>query len=334
MKRIILVRHGESEGNVDRSAHRRIADHAISLTDRGKRQAIQAGQALADFLETLKKDQPMLSSRALQTTGFDDSAYWKNGEHRTHPNHKWSGVPTGWYRKGPPLFRLWTSPYHRTRQTTYGLITGLASKNLEHRILDIREHVNLVEQQAGLFDGLQDNEYKAEYPRETAYYDKQVEFEGKFWAPCPMGESRFDVAQRVHQSFGTFHRDADRHGIENIIVVCHGVSLRAFVMMWCHKPFEWFEKEKNPQNCSIRLIEDGVDKGYVFDGFERRKEVEIPDEWCLNCDKSPETYEEGWGGISLCGHCDEATDCTKGLLQYEDEALTPNLLKLKNAIEG
>jgi hypothetical protein len=32
-------------------------------------------------------------------------------------------------------------------------------------------------------------------------------------------------------------------------------------------PFEWFEKEPNPWNCSIRLIENNVDKGYIFQGF-------------------------------------------------------------------
>ena len=48
----------------------------------------------------------------------------------------------------------------------------------------------------------------------------------------PLGESRFDVAIRVHEAFGTFHRDAERNGVRNIIIICHGVTLRAFVMMW------------------------------------------------------------------------------------------------------
>ena len=83
-----------------------------------------------------------------------------------------------------------------------------------------------------------------------------------------MGENRFQVAQRVHQAFGTFHRDADRHGIQDLIIVSHGVTLRAFVLMWLHLPVEWIETEPNPANCSIRLIEEGEDKGYIFPGFE------------------------------------------------------------------
>jgi len=53
------------------------------------------------------------------------------------------------------------------------------------------------------------------------------------------------------------------------VVICHGVTLRAFVMMWCHLSPEWFEAEANPANGAIRLIDDGVDKGYVFGGFPR-----------------------------------------------------------------
>ncbi|MBL0216079.1 MAG: histidine phosphatase family protein, partial [Myxococcales bacterium] len=51
---------------------------------------------------------------------------------------------------------------------------------------------------------------------------------------------------------------------------CHGVTLRAFVMMWCHFSPEWFEAETNPHNCAVRLIDLGVDRGYLFDGFPRR----------------------------------------------------------------
>ena len=40
-------------------------------------------------------------------------------------------------------------------------------------------------------------------------------------------------------------------------------------MMWCHLSPEWFEAEANPANGAIRLIDDGVDKGYVFGGFPR-----------------------------------------------------------------
>jgi len=162
--------------------------------------------------------------------------------------------------------RLWTSPYRRTRETADGILARAGSW-----ISDRREHILLGEQQFGLFDGVPDDELPTQFPVEWAHYRKLVDHEGKFWARMPLGESRFDVAKRVHQAFGTFHRDALVHGIETIVVVCHGVVLRAFVMMWCHLSPEWFETEPNPANGAIRLLDDGTDRGYLFGGFPRRR---------------------------------------------------------------
>lgn len=45
-KRIILVRHGESEGNADRNNYETIQDYALNLTELGKEQAISAGKEI------------------------------------------------------------------------------------------------------------------------------------------------------------------------------------------------------------------------------------------------------------------------------------------------
>ena len=57
---------------------------------------------------------------------------------------------------------------------------------------------------------------------------------GRFYAKVPLGESRMDVCLRVKQFFGTIQRDATRHGITDLIIVSHGVTIRAFLMMWLH----------------------------------------------------------------------------------------------------
>lgn len=158
--------------------------------------------------------------------------------------------------------RIWTSPYRRTRETADGVETGIG----DAVTLDRREHINLCEQQFGLFDGVPDEELPIRFPNEFAHYQKCVDHEGKFWARVPLGESRFDVAVRVRETFGTFLRDAERYQYKNIVVICHGVTLRAFVMQWLHLTPEWFEAEPTPRNCSIRLIDDGGDRGYIYDG--------------------------------------------------------------------
>lgn len=218
--RILLVRHGESMGNVDKSNHLSIADHAIPLSERGEAQARSSGEFIREWLAENPSD--VVGTRSP---------------------------------------RLWVSPYKRTRQTADGLELG-AGKGV---FLDRRDHILLAEQQFGLFDGLSNEELAVHFPKEHAHYQKCEDHEGRFWARMPLGESRFDVAQRVHQAFGTFQRDADDHGVRDIVVVAHGTTIRAFLMMWLHLPFEWFEAEPNPKNASVRLIEYGEDKGVLFE---------------------------------------------------------------------
>lgn len=49
-KRIILLRHGESEGNVDQAAYVYTPDWRINLTERGRNQADKAGKKLRDVI--------------------------------------------------------------------------------------------------------------------------------------------------------------------------------------------------------------------------------------------------------------------------------------------
>ena len=49
--RIILVRHGESEGNVDDTIYERVPDHRLSLTETGFEQARQTGAVLRTLLD-------------------------------------------------------------------------------------------------------------------------------------------------------------------------------------------------------------------------------------------------------------------------------------------
>lgn len=50
-KRIILIRHGESEGNADKRIYSLKPDFALLLTEKGKAQAYAAGQQLRDIVQ-------------------------------------------------------------------------------------------------------------------------------------------------------------------------------------------------------------------------------------------------------------------------------------------
>eukprot|EP00455_Lapot_gusevi_P050831 TRINITY_DN7464_c0_g1_i1.p1 TRINITY_DN7464_c0_g1~~TRINITY_DN7464_c0_g1_i1.p1 ORF type:complete len:324 (+),score=63.40 TRINITY_DN7464_c0_g1_i1:58-1029(+) len=49
-KRIILIRHGQSEGNVNEAIYEEKPDHAILLTDQGLNQAFEAGKKLKEII--------------------------------------------------------------------------------------------------------------------------------------------------------------------------------------------------------------------------------------------------------------------------------------------
>lgn len=240
--RIFLVRHGESEANVDRSILKSQSDHGVSLTTKGEQDAAEAGKFLKSYYE--------------EQDAFNDGLRKNFGKF----GHSIPKVVRP---------RIWTSPYRRARQTSQIIQDQLGS-----RVLDHREHVLLAEQQFGLFDGHTNEELKTLYPEESRNYDKCMETNGRFWARLPLGESRFDVAVRVHQAFGTFQRDEQQNGVPELIVVCHGVVMRVFIMMWCRLTPEWLDAQPNPPNGSVYLIRSAVEHGYVFLNPESEKGLE------------------------------------------------------------
>jgi len=250
--KIYLIRHGQSAGNVDKDVHNTMADHAIPLSDLGKEQAFTAGQAFASLFNI--------------DHGTEEDAAQKYGTTIADANIEILKT----IAFASPRIRVWLSSYERTRQTADGIFQGFNDYQSYNGTINVnmdrRENIRLCEQQFGLFDGVPDDELHIRFPAEAAHYKKCEDQEGRFWARMPLGESRFDVANRVHESFGTFHRDNERHNIDTLIVVCHGVTLRAFVMQWLHLTPEWFDAEPNPGNCDIRLINDGRDEGYIYRG--------------------------------------------------------------------
>lgn len=175
--------------------------------------------------------------------------------------------------------RMLVSPYLRTRQTADGLAEGLKRRGIE---FDTRESLALREQSFGLFDGLRDDELPLRYPDHHAHYEKHSEFQGEFFAPMPMGESRAMVTDRVRGVFGTILRDmSGRNGppVTDMIVVSHGVTIRCFRLGWFQgkRTWEWCEREPNPWNCSVTTIEGRQGKGWIetqtYEGFEHRKET-------------------------------------------------------------
>jgi broad specificity phosphatase PhoE len=172
--------------------------------------------------------------------------------------------------------RAWNSPYERARQTAMLALAGMGSDGW--RIRDSRENIFLIERDYGLFDGLSSGESAELWPEEYRRFRRYAEYKGNFFARPLNGESDWDVCARVSRFLDTAHRDAQKseNPVPDILVVSHGVTIKALVMMLLHKSIEWFEAEPNPENCSVRHIMRGKsgyleDAGYAFDGFGMQK---------------------------------------------------------------
>jgi hypothetical protein len=106
----------------------------------------------------------------------------------------------------------------------------------------------------------------------------------------PMGESAFDVCQRVCQLFHGILNSREKAAEEGydaqvVIVISHGITSRAFIMMWNHFSPEWFDSSYNFMNGACHCLDSCVPGWYMgsvfggFDdkGFEQPTQPIIPD---------------------------------------------------------
>eukprot|EP00536_Pseudo-nitzschia_multiseries_P014176 jgi/Psemu1/213959/e_gw1.665.26.1 len=226
-KRIILLRHGESLGNVDDTAYSTIPDWKIPLTRRGERQALRAAKELAELID------------------------------------------------GESLF-AYCSPYKRAIGT-WNIIEDYIEDNNEKKlenedntendkdsdsdrigveIIGMREEPRVAEQQFGNFQ----NPHKVR----TAKSERRTF--GRFFFRFPEGESGMDVYSRCSSFLATLSRDIKqidqrysylhRNDNEdmNILIVCHGLTLRLLLMRYFQLTVEEFESSYNSQNAKLVVM--------------------------------------------------------------------------------
>jgi broad specificity phosphatase PhoE len=136
---------------------------------------------------------------------------------------------------------IFVSPYLRTIQTAEQITAKLGGKPLvvhEERIREI---------EFGILDGLTRDGIQQLYPVEFSRRER----EGKYWYRPPGGESRPDVALRVHSFLGTLTREYRR---KSVLVVCHSVVVlifRRLLERWDEAQYMKVDSEDDVLNCSI-----------------------------------------------------------------------------------
>lgn len=94
---IFIIRHGESEGNVDKTIYSRKADYALDLTENGREQAKKAALKLNSIIEGKVEFYTSSWYRARQTCGIIQSYFYgsKIKEDPRLREQEWSGkLPT------------------------------------------------------------------------------------------------------------------------------------------------------------------------------------------------------------------------------------------------
>ena len=274
--RILLVRHGESQSNCDTKLHTLIPDHEISLSSRGIEQAEYAGHCLKayfdkqyadlydDKIPVKDKAEKQLNDLLGTFKGFGENSDLKRS--MKDLLSKFNMNDESLLNEIKPKIKLYNSPYRRTRETA-----KLILKEMKPLIHEVKEDVLLCEEQHGLFDGLEDDEQEKMFPEEFKLFKKTERHNGKFWARYPHGESPFDVAIRLRQFFQSLKED-EENGVKDVILVAHVITIKVFAMAWLNRSPEWYETEKSPGNCAIRVLEDNKDLGYIFGGHRQGQE--------------------------------------------------------------
>ena len=202
-KRIFLIRHGESEGNVNKEVYNTVPDWQISLTELGKQQAANAAEQF------------------YREVGIED-------------------------------VMIYASPWARARQTAAPFrIPEYQASPMVRYIEDPR----LREQEWGNY---QESELKKKIRVERKKY-------GSFFYRIPFGESGADVYDRVTTFFDTMYRDFKKPDFpQNVLIVSHGLTIKAFLMRWFHLSVEWFDKIDTPENCQLIEMELQANGKYVL----------------------------------------------------------------------
>ena len=148
----------------------------------------------------------------------------------------------------PGLDTIFVSPYKRTRQTAEEILSafraGRARKSRTPKEV-VEERVREIE--FGILDGLTTNGIQSKYPEEY----KRREMVGKYWYRPPGGESRPDVALRIHSVLGTLTRDYRK---QVVAVVAHSVVVLCFRRLlerWGEDEYLQVDREDDVKNCSL-----------------------------------------------------------------------------------
>lgn len=233
--KILLVRHAESESNVDLSVHSHTPDPAIRLSPKGYTQAIRLGEVLRPLL-------------------LNDHGHY----------HDRTRIMISPYRRTRETLEGMAIGSRMTSANAH--VTDLAQSAEK-----IHENIALREIEYGVFDGITVEERPIKLPLEHACYQRHLDHEGWVYARMPLGESPADVVGRAKLVLHDIER-AYRQGVKQLIIVSHSQTIRCIRMEMEEQSVQWLTEEPSPPNTSTHYYTfTGINyhnQGLIYDGQE------------------------------------------------------------------
>lgn len=178
------------------------------------------------------------------------------GREQAYMDGKWLKNYFQKYNESPSNIEMLYSPLIRTTQT----------KNLINSTLIVKKSravKQLREQEYGMFEGLDFNKQKEIYPELYKEYMQTKIERGRFFARFPEGESPEDVCNRIKDLVEEVKKISET---KNVIIISHATTIKCFLLVWFnYSPYMWYKNEPIPSNCSIRLINNSHDYGYIYE---------------------------------------------------------------------
>lgn len=167
-----------------------------------------------------------------------------------------TGVFLAEHFKDKTSVKVWNSPYDRTRLTSKAIKDTFDQMKVQY---SKEESIHIAERQFGLVDDVK--EYKTNHLDAFNHYQLHAKEKKEFFARPPLGESPFDMCQRLDFFIRVVLANSQE---ENHVVVSHGAAIRGFIMMQQKWEYEEYMKMPNPYNASVHCIESNIYKGEIF----------------------------------------------------------------------
>uniref|UniRef100_A0A6T6ELV1 Phosphoglycerate mutase (2,3-diphosphoglycerate-dependent) n=1 Tax=Craspedostauros australis TaxID=1486917 RepID=A0A6T6ELV1_9STRA len=214
-EKVVLVRHGQSMGNINEALYATVPDNAMPLTDLGWEQARKTGEILKARIIASGETVHFVVSPYVRTveTFHGIVSAWCDPKEFAHIPDRAKRVKA-WYRRLMEMGLTWNED-PRIREQDFG----------NYQVPEIIKKAKTDRHRFGVF-----------------YYRFQN------------GESASDVFDRVSTFLDSLWRNFDSNRARNYVLVTHGISIRVFLARYFRYTIDQFNMLANPTNCEMVVL--------------------------------------------------------------------------------